>query len=736
MRVFRTLWRNPGFTIAVSLTLAVGIGANTAVFSFINGVYLRPLPYPEPERLVMIGRAPMRSYANWRNDGSFAAVGAWGWSVVTISGAAFPERVQVQLVAGDYFRALGVSPVGRGFGPDQGDCSIVVSRRLAAAPLKVDGAPCEIVGVMPDGWLPPLSVSARVEAWMPLAIDAGERQISILARLAPGATLEAARRHDRRAAYLKDQVSGRPNQALLTLAVVVSLLLLLACLNIATLLRARASGQRREIAIRAAMGASRRQLVGHVLAQTLALAAIGGAAGTALAYASLDVLVKLAHNSLPRLNEVRIDWRVLAFTAVLTLASGLLFGIGPAVGMSRADLRDTLAARSRRKVVRGAMAAAQIALAFVLLAGAGLLIRSWHAIRAVDLGFQTDRVLSANFALPPTRYAGPQRYLQFVGDVLSQVRSVRGVVSATATLGVPMRGSAGGKLEIYGRPMAELPTAEFRPGDESYFATLGMTIERGRSYDRRDIEGAPPVALVNQKLARDWFGGEDPIGKRIRMEGKPWMTVIGVVRDTRHVGPLRDTLTEIYVPFAQWSSTGLQPRALVVRTSVAPERLIADLQRAVAAVDKDQPLVSIGTLEQGLADFLAPQRFDTVLMTLFAALGLALASAGIFGVTSYGVARRTHEIGVRMAIGADRRRVLGMVLGETLRTAAAGLAIGWSVTWALGRLAQSLLFGVTTHDPIALSVASAVTIGVAMLAGFLPAQRASRIDPVAALRAE
>jgi putative ABC transport system permease protein len=656
--------------------------------------------------------------------------------VVTITGGAFPERVQTQLVGGDYFTALGVTPAGRGFGRGDSSCELIVSRRFAGRALQVEGNWCEVVGVMPDGWIPPLSVSAKVDAWMPLAIDASEKQISILARLAPHATLDEAKRHAPRVSYLKEQVTGPKNRGLLALAGAVTFLLLIACLNITTLMRARATAQRREMAIRAALGATRGELARHLLGQAMALAATGGACGIVMAYASLDALVALAHNALPRLQEVRMDWRVLAFTAVLTVASGVLTGIGPAIGFSRASLRETLNTRSGRNFLRHSHMAAQIAIAFVLLTGAGLLIRSFQAIRAVDLGFRPDHVLAANFGLPPGRHGGPQQYVRFLDDVLARVRSVPGVVAATATVGVPLRGSASGKFEIYGRPAAEAPTVEFRPGDEGYFHTLGITVERGRAIGSRDVEGAEPVALVNQKLARELFGGEEPIGKRIRMEGRRWMMVVGVAHDTRHIGPLRDSLREVYLPYAQWTSMELQPRALVVRTAGSPERLVPDLQRAVASVDKDQPLVSIGTLEGALADFLAPQRFETALIAVFAAIGLALASIGIFGVMAYGVAQRTHEIGVRMAIGADRRSVFTMVVWDALRTAAVGLVFGWAGAWGLGRFLTSMLFGVTEHDPTALAVASLTSVAAALAASSGPARRASRVDPVVALRAE
>jgi putative ABC transport system permease protein len=511
---------------------------------------------------------------------------------------------------------------------------------------------------------------------------------------------------------------------------------------VATLLTARAAGQRRELAIRAALGAGRGRLTTQLLAQTLLLSLIGGAAGLLVSYWSMDALVALAHGVLPRLNESRIDWRVLAFTAAISIVTGILFGLSPAIAASRANLRDPLSARGRRRVFENAQIVAEIALAFVMLVGAGLLMRSFQAIRAVDLGFRTEHLLSANFALPPSHYSEPRQYYRFLTDVLDRVRSLPGVLSATATLGVPMVGSAGGSFEILGRATdaSEKPDAAIRPGDSEYLSTLGIALERGRSFTPRDVDGAPPVALVNEKLARQFFAGENPLGKQIRVADKdnslPWMTIVGVVRDTRHVGPLRDAMPEIHVPYMQFRSTRIQPKALIVRTAGDPQQLLPVLQRAVASVDKDQPLVSVTFMEQNLSDFIAPQRFDTTLMAIFAAIGLLLSAIGIFGVMSYRVARRTQEIGVRMALGAQDKDVLNMVLAEGMRTAVLGLAIGWMGAWALTRYLASLLFSVKPHDPVTLGLVSAVMLATAAVASYVPARRASQLDPMAALREE
>lgn len=482
--------------------------------------------------------------------------------------------------------------------------------------------------------------------------------------------------------------------------------------------------------------------MGHLLTQTLLLSILGGSAGLLATHWSMDALITLAHGALPRLNEARIDWRVLAFTSVISVATGIFFGLAPALGISRASLRERFNGNGGRGVWRNAQIAAEIAIAFVLLVGAGLLMRSFQAIRAVDLGFRTEHILSANFGLPPSHYSSPQQYLRFVADVLERVRALPGVLSATATLGVPMRGSAGGSFEIFGRTAdrSERLDAALRPEDSEYLSTLGISLERGRTFDSRDVDGTPPVAIVNQKLARQFFIGENPIGKQLRVTSKdhglPWMTIVGVVRDTRHVGPLRESMPEIHVPYMQFRSTSSQPKALIIRTAGDPERLLPSIQRAVASADKQQPLVSVSSMEQNLIDFIAPQRFDTTLMGIFAAIGLALAAVGIFGVMSYRVAERTQEIGLRMALGAEGKQVLRMVLAEGLRTAVLGLALGWAGAWALTRYLTSLLYSVKPGDPLTLGLVSLLALGTALVASYLPARRASRLDPMVALREE
>ncbi len=676
----RALRRDPRFTLTAILTLVIGIGCNTAIFSFINTIYLRPLPYPEPDRLVTVWQtapkgkavrprtsASPAAYFSWSGERSlFASTGAWGWDVVTLSGGPWPERVQIQRIAGDYLKALGIQPArGRAFLPEEesgAQCALLVSSRLwrnwlssdpgiAGRALSVDGSPCAVAGVMPDGFVPPVTVSAHVDAWMPLIIDNAQRDnrtshsLMVLARLAPGMTFEQVQaRLDAEARQtgesipeeagwgvqmipLKEQIVGKLNKALFALAGAVGFLLLLACINVSTLVMSRAAGKRREMAIRSALGASRFRLVSHLLAQSVLFAILGGVGALVVTRWSMDALVAIARETLPRLNEARIDWRVLVFTGAISIASGIAFGLAPALRTAGANLRESVNVRGRRRALRSAQIASEIALAFVLLTGAGLLIRSFQAILAVDLGFHTEHILSANFALRPSHYTDDRQYLNFLGSALERVRGLPGVLAATATVGVPMHGSAGGNFAIFGRTpnTAGHPEAEFRPGDEQYFSTLGITIERGRGFTPHDVEGAPRVALINAKLARLFFGGVNPIGMQIRKVGKnndlPWMTIVGVVRDTRHIGPLRDSMLEIYVPYAQYRSIKLPPIALVVRTAGEPERILPSIRRAVASVDKDQPLVAVSSMKDDLAQFIGPQRFDTTLLAIFAAIG-------------------------------------------------------------------------------------------------------------------
>lgn len=790
----RALRRNPRFTIAAVLTLALGIGANTAIFSFINTVYLRPLPYPQPDRLITISEtapqgksrnpvtnASPAAYLSWRaNSDLFDAVGAWGWGVVTFTGGPWPERVQVQRIGGGYLKALGIQPVlGRAFLPEEersGSCPVIVSSRFwrnwfSADPavigrsISADGQPCQVVGVMPEGFVPPVTVSSLVDVWMPLQLDPAraasrtDHALMVVARLAPGRTIEAAQRvldaearqtsdsipalrgWGIRLLSLKKQVTGRPNKALLSLMGAVGFLLLIACLNVATLLTARAAGQRREIAIRAALGASRARLIAHLLAQSLLLALLGGFGGILLAYWSLDALVALAHDVLPRLNEVRIDWRVLAFSGAVSIVTGLLFGLAPSFTLSRASLRESINARGRR-ILGNAQIAAEIGLAFVLLIGAGLLLRSFQAILAVDLGFRTEHILSANFALPPSHYSSPQQYSTFLTNVLERVRATPGVLAATVTRGIPMRGSAEGPIEVFGRPTdpADRIDAGIRCTDAAYLPALGVTLLRGRNLAASDTEGSTPVTLVNERLARQLFPGETPLGKQLRVVSKdnnlPWLTIVGVVKDTHHIGPLREGMLEMYVPYQQFRSTPIQPGALIVRTAGNPERLLPSLQRAVASVDKDQPLVAVRRLDESLAEFIAPQRFNTTLMSVFAFIGLALAASGIFGVVSYRVAQRTREFGVRLAVGASGQDLLRMILAEALTTASIGLAAGWAAAFGLTRYLASLLFGVKPSDPLTLAAVSVVALAAVVAAGYWPARRAARLDPMAALRVE
>ena len=796
------LRKNPAFATAAILTLALGIGANTAIFSVVNSVLLRPLPYPDPEKLVTIWESAPQgrmggartsvspvNFLDWSKDNSlFSNIGAWQWDVVTVTGEPMAERVWVQLIAGGYLRALGFQPaLGRAFLPQEerpGHSHVVLlsdrlwRRRFGADPsavsraIAIDGVIYQIVGVMPENFRTPTDPGHSLDLWMPLAFDAAlatnraEHRLSVIARLAPGVAVEQAqsrleaKARQIAAAFpatnrdwgvhvvrLKDEVVGSSRTVLLVLAGAVGFLLLIACTNVANLLLARAAAQRREIAIRAALGAGPWRLIAQFLAQSLLLAGMGGLGGLLVCHWATAGLLAIAPGVLPRMNETSIDWRVLSFTAALALATALAFGLAPALGQSKPDLHAALKSREGALVghhngMRNALVAGEVALAFLLLTGAGLLIRSFQAIRAVDLGFRTANVLAVNVGPLPGRYPDPRQYAEFFAEMLSRVQTAPGVISAAVTLGVPLRGSAGGGFDIYGRQPEpnELFDAEFRPVSDGYLATLGIPVISGRGFNSRDVDGGPPVAVINQTLARRFFSGQDPIGKQIRRHGpgnaRPWMTVVGVVGNTRHVGPLKAPLAEIYVPFLQYRNTNQQPKALLVRSGVNPETLLPAIQRAVSSVDKDMPIFDAATLEHDLSGWIAPQRFDTTLFTIFASLGLGLAIVGIFGVMSYLVTRRTHEIGIRMALGAAANHVAWTVVREGIRVTAVGLVIGLAAAWGLTRFLKALLFSVTPTDPITLITVSVAMLLSATAASYIPARRASKVDPLVALREE
>ncbi|MEA2695270.1 MAG: hypothetical protein QOJ16_4657 [Acidobacteriota bacterium] len=846
----RTLRARPGFAVAAVLTLALGIGANSAIFSLVEALLLRPLPYRDPGSLVWATNyirdfdaeiASGADYLDWQEQSRvLAAVEAFddGQSF-TLTGRDQPERLRGARVSAGFLPMLGIEPAaGRGFRPEEGRLNgspaVLVSARLwkrlfgatgASVPagqlLKLDGRSYPLVGVLPRRFVFP--GNPEVDLLVPLQLDTarerGRQQMSILrvvGRLRPGTTLEQARGelqaiHQRaeaaalaaaaaapplpqggpaagpvpgpgrgsggmqiriqaggpqgggpggpggprmrpidsevRLTGLHEHLVGKVRPALLLLAGAVGFVLLIACANVAHLLLARAAARRREIAIRAALGAGQGRLVRHLLTESAVLGLAGGAAGLLVALWGARLLVALTPGDLagvllPQV-AVGLDGPVLLFTVALSLATSLLFGLAPALSAARVDLREPLQATAKSGLGkgRGFLVAAEVALAAVLLVGAGLLLRSFARLQAVDPGFRPERVLTMALDLSSSGgYGEPAAQTAFLSELARRVEALPGVRSAAFGDSLPlaraMRMLRG--LRIENRPPKdprEQPEVMLSAVSPGYFKTLGIGLLRGRAFDARDAKPAPPVAVVNRTLAHSFWGDEDPVGKRIRFgpPSQPWVTVVGVTADIHREDLATAPKAELYLPFLQQPSPfGF----LAVRTQGDPAALTAAVRREVRALDADLPIFDVSTLTQRLAASVAARRFGLLLLGAFAALALALAAVGLSGVIAYAVSERTREIGIRMALGADRGDVLSMVVGKGLAMAAAGVVVGLPVAFGLSRFLASALYGIAPSDPVTYLMIPVILLTAALLAAYVPARRATRVDPVVALREE
>ncbi len=799
----RLLKRNPAFTAMAVLTLALGIGASTAVFSVFYAVMLRPLPYPEPHRLVRISETstiPMfagrsisvspRNFLDWSESGFFQDVGGWVGFRGNLTGVNPPEQVFAARVTPSLLSTLGVRPaIGRNFTlnetqPGQ-DNSVILSHALwmkhfggtaqaIGRPLTFEGKSYTIVGVMPAEfrWPDSLTPGSWPALLAPLAFDAkevgmrGEHSLTVIARLKPESSVAAAhakvtamaqavarenREYERwgaQAAGLADYIVGHTRTALFMLALTVLCILLIACANVTNLMLARGAKQTRELAVRAALGASRGRLVRMLLAQSIVLALAGGAAGVLLALWGTDVLLALAPRNIPRLDEVHIDLSVLAVTFALSVGTGLLVGLIPAMQLSRTELQQPLrdagaSGTQQRSRIGASLIVAEVALSVLLLAGAALLIRSMRNLHAVDTGVHAERVLLANVAPPQAKYGTPQQRAAFFVEVLSRVKAIPGVLGAAAVNHPPLAGSQGGNFSISGKSTAELGNradAEFRLVSPEYFYVLGMTVLEGRVFTAGDTDGAPPVAVVNRTFARRFLPGQNVIGQRVKRGDAdsplPWLTVVGIVGDVRHEGAAREPYAEVFVPYLQFQSTRYSPRELVIRATGNPMSLLPAIQAAVSEVDPEQPVSRVRTLDEVFDRSIADRRFNTLLLSIFGGLGLLLTLTGLYGVLSYLVAQRTKEIGIRMAIGAQPDDVLRMVLGRGAVLVALGSAVGVAAALAVTRAMRTLLFGVTPTDPASVAAAVIVLAVTALLACYVPARRAAHVDPITALRYE
>ena len=791
----RMLWKRPGFTAVALAVLALGVGANTAIFSVVNAVLLRPLPYPGAERVVAfdgvnaskgIRESNMSApdFADWREQaGSFEALALYSAGNANLTGGDEPERVTAANVTPDFFRVIGVGAArGRALlaedGAPSGEPVAVLShglwvRRFGGDPAAVGrtidmgGRKLQVVGVMPEGF----DFPQGTQVWAPLRLDVAKeprdnRSYSVVGRLRDGVTLEAAQAEldaisSRLAgAYavtnvgwgvglelLKDELVGNLKTTLFMLLAGVGLLLLIACANVANLLLARASGRRREVALRLALGASRARVARQMLTESVLLSLAGGALGAALSVWLTELLVALAPPDTPRLAEASADWRVLLFAAGASLLTGVAFGLAPAWQASRYDLNETLKESGRgvaggRSRVRSGLVVAEVALSLLLLAGAGLLVKSFARLQAVEPGFDAGGVMTMRVSLPGARYKEPARKAEFYAALTERLRALPGVESAAAVTSLPLGGS---NLSVWrgfirdARPETpeEADNAAYAVVTPDYFRAMRIPLRAGRVFDERDQMESAKVVVVNESFARKAFAGEDPVGKRIHIwrDEKFPREIVGVVGDTKPQRLDAAGALQMYVPHRQDATWG--GLSLVVRVRGAgTDSLVQGVRAEVRALDRELPVYDVKTLGKVVADSTAYRRVTMFLMAGFACAALLLAGVGLYGVVSYSVAQRTHEIGVRLALGARGRDILGLVVRQGMLLTLAGLGLGLACAFALTRLISGLLYGVTATDPATYAVVSVLLAAVAFLACLVPARRATKVDPMVALRYE
>jgi putative ABC transport system permease protein len=788
---FRMLLKNPGFTFVAVLTLALGIGANTAIFSVVNALMLRPLPYPDSERLFWVDYTSSRNtggeilsphFLNWQERSqTLKGIAQFESTTRTLTGAGEPERIEVGQVSASFFTTLGVQPLppGRNFTAAEdktgGERVAILSHGLwrrryngdqdiVGKTITLNNSIFTVVGVTPENF----RYFRPFDAWIPLAIDLERDRAdgnissqSTVARLKPGVTLEQARaemdtllqsyettmpegrqRIDLRTRLvpLQELLLGDTRRPMLVLLGAVGLVLLIACANVANLMLARAGAREKELAIRGALGAGRLRLVRQMLTECLLLAFAGSAAGLLLATWLTKSLGSLSSTNtlgeMGRVASITIDLRVLGFTLLITLVTGLLFGLLPALRFSRTDLNVSLkeggrGGGSHGRGLRGALLVGEVALAIVLLVGAGLLIRSFAKLLDVDPGYRPENLLTARIALPP-RYSDNSRRAQFYEQILQRLAALPGVASVGATSHLPLLGyNLGAMLSVEGRAPLDVPISSVNP---DYFRTMGIGLRAGRLLNDRDTQDAPSVTVLSETLARRLFPNQDPIGKRFKLPGSgaELTTVVGVVSDVRHKGLDRDIENALYLSYRQ-APRGM---ALVLRSAVEPSSLAQALRNAVHEIDPALPVYDVMTMNERLSNSVAARRFNLQLLGGFAALALLLAGVGVYGVISYVVTQRTHEVGIRMALGAQSSDVLRLFIKQGMAMVTLGVALGLIGAFALTRVMKSLLFDVSAIDPPTFACVALLLSLVALAACYLPARRASRIDPLASLRRE
>jgi putative ABC transport system permease protein len=795
---FRSLLKRPVLTVVAIVTLGIGIGANSAIFSTINALLLKPLPFPDQDRVVALwDKVPSRgvernevtvaNYLDWRSQNkTFEQLGIYRWWSTNLTGADSPERVQGFQVTPNFLEIVGVKPMlGRGFSAEEdqpGKDAVALltyslwQRRFGADPnivnktIATNGVTRTVIGVMP----PDFNYPKGAEIYAPLAItpelerSRGNHSYLGIGRLKPGVSLEGAQADlNTIASQLEKQYpdtnTGRGvviypiledtvrmySTALWVMMAAVGFVLLIGCANVANLMLARATGQQREIALRTALGASRFRIIRQLLTESVLLGLLGGALGILVGYWGVDAIRTAnpgeAARFAPGWNHLGINLPVLAFTLLLSLLSGVLFGLAPAWQLSKPDLNSALKEGSRQASsgshrLRGLLVVSEVALSLMLLISAGLLIRSFLQLVKTDPGFNSENLLTMNLVLPAAKYKDELQRAAFYSDLVKRIAELPGVESAAAVNHLPLGGSnSSNAFLIEGLPdppPGQENDGRYRVCTPNYFKTMGIAVLKGRGFTEQDKAGSQPVIIVNQTLARKYWPNTDPIGKRMRYPGpldqNPWMQVVGVVQDVKHEMNLPVT-SDFYVPHAQ---DAWQSMVLVAKTKVEPAAMAAPIRQQVWAIDKDQPVFDVYTMREVRSISLALYSFSSVMLSIFAGMALLLAAIGIYGVMSYAVTQRTQEIGIRMALGARVIDVLKLVVRNGMALALIGVAVGLAGAYGLTRLLASLLVGVTPTDAITFSTVTFGLLLIALLACYIPARRATKVDPMVALRYE
>ena len=798
----RMLLKKPSFTLIAVFTIALGIGANTAIFSVVNAVLLRPLPYRDAERIVAIqeinrvgrrGQVTPANFLDWRAQNTvfehLAAILTRGSNLSGDNGA---ERIDLAVTSANFFEVFGAQAQhGRLFMPEDeqaGHAPIVVighalwQRRYGGDPdivgqaITLDGTSYTVTGIAPEGfqypdktaaWLPPVRLAPAPNPTMDVTQVRGFGFLSAVALLKPGVPLQQAKdemegitarlreqypqtnnNRFNRVVSLHEHLVGDTSTVLWLLLGAVCFVLLIACANVANLMLVRATARQKEIAIRTALGASRLRIVRQLLTESVMLAVAGGGLGLLLAWNGVDLLTQLLPKDFPRLHDIGLDLKVLVFTILVSLITGVVFGFAPAWQVSRADVHESLKENARgsaggaRNRLRSLFVVAEVALSLVLLVGAGLLFRSFLQLQSVDSGFNAQRALTVRLSPSGANFREDPQFVAYYKQVEERLRGLPGVDAVGAINTLPLEKGPTFGFRIEGRPplpIDQWPAANYRSVTPDYFRALSIPILQGRAFDERDNDGHPLVALINQANADNNFAGENPVGKRIGFGGTDrnnqpvWFEIVGVVGNVRSVELKEEPTPEVYLSFQQDIFSGM---SFVIRTQIEPDGLVGAVREAVQDVDRAQPVAAIRTMENIVNEAVTQPRFNLTLLGIFGVIALVLSSAGIYGVTSYSVNQRTHEIGIRLAVGAKESDVLRLMMVQGIRPALIGLAIGLGAAFALTRLMKSLLFGVSATDPLTFAVLAVLLLGVALFACYFPARRATKIDPMIALRYE